>query len=99
MQGACAWEVKGSLAVERFLWEVGVVILIVEADLPVILLKTILKVVVLNAIRGRVDVVAVKMLPTQRFWIDFLLLKTRFLLFLNFPSLTHLLLYLISFDR
>lgn len=51
MQGARAWEVEGSLSVERLLREVGVVILVVEADLPIILLKTILKVVVLNAIR------------------------------------------------
>lgn len=63
VQGAGAWEVEHSLAVEGFLREVGVVVLVVEVDLSVILLKTILKVVVLYAVGRRVNVVVVEMLP------------------------------------
>ena len=97
MQGASAREVKGAFAVERLLREIGVVVLIVEVDLPVVLLKAILVVVVFDAVRGRVEIVVVEMLPAQGFWVDFLLLKTRLLL--NLACLAYLLLYLISFDR
>lgn len=98
MQGASAREVKGAFAVEGLLREIGVVILVVEVDLPVVLLKAILVVVVFDAVRGRVEIVVVEMLPAQGFWVDFLLLKTRLLLFLNLACLAYLLLYLISFD-